>query len=314
MGCPLNSYKKNKRRESQNRASRNYRQRKKEYIKDIETKLAQLSLENDQLRTENIKNKILASQLSLENAALRNGVKANHGPKPHPLYRSYSNEIRTMDKEIEKIMIALEEAARNKSDDSTLRNLLKDFHQHVKKRQDMLTKEVQQLVTPKMQEKFARLSGVPPKMSSHIDRELQEWLQQLSEQGVAREQIEKLKELQSRHFLDLKQIYKEREEINEDIRGFYQEKILGAQMVNRTPKLDDSSILVLSNKLELLKQNLEKENEVTNQTLLEFGGILSPYQEAVLTLKHYDLYKNTLSSMAMLNNVWKALSAQNTEQ
>eukprot|EP01120_Amphizonella_sp_Union-15-10_P002439 TRINITY_DN1265_c0_g1_i2.p1 TRINITY_DN1265_c0_g1~~TRINITY_DN1265_c0_g1_i2.p1 ORF type:complete len:534 (-),score=130.22 TRINITY_DN1265_c0_g1_i2:137-1588(-) len=308
----LETLQKNKRRESQNRASRNYRQRKKEYIKDIENKLAQLSLENEKLRTETIKNKILASQLGRENAALRNTV--TNGPKPHPLYRSYSNEIQNMDKKIEKIILALEKAARDQCDDVILRNLLGDFHKHVKERQDMLTKEVQQLVNPKMQEKFARLSGVPHKIQSgYIDRELQEWLKQLSEQGVSRHQLDQLKELQNRHFADLKLIYNEREQINEDIREFYQEKVIGAQMVNCYPKLDDSSILVLGKKLELLKQNLERENEATNRTLLEFGNILSPYQEAILTLKYYDLYRTTVSSLAMLNNVWKALSSQKND-
>lgn len=40
----------NRRRESQNRASRNYRQRKKAYIKEMEAKLDALKLENEVLR------------------------------------------------------------------------------------------------------------------------------------------------------------------------------------------------------------------------------------------------------------------------
>mmetsp|Transcript_6997 Transcript_6997/g.7682 ORF Transcript_6997/g.7682 Transcript_6997/m.7682 type:complete len:438 (+) Transcript_6997:24-1337(+) len=269
-----------RRRESQNRASRNYRQRKKEYIKDIESKLAQLSLENEQLRAENMKNKILASQLTIENAELKTTAKTNiSGKTPHPLYRSYSNEIAVMDKEIEKIMIALQEACK-REDEATISNLLKDFHQHQRQRQDMLTKEVQQLVTPKMQEKFVRLSGVPPKMTA--DQEINRWLSGLADQGVSVAQIEELKKLESRHYAELRVIYREREDVNETIRGFYQDKILNnpTQVVNSALRLDDSSILVLSNKLELLKKNLQRENELVSSTLDDFGNILSPVQEA----------------------------------
>ena len=102
-----------------------------------------------------------------------------------------------MDKEIEKIMIALQ-AACKQEDEATISNLLKDFHQHQRQRQDMLTKEVQQLVTPKMQEKFVRLSGVPPKMTA--DQEINRWLSGLADQGVTVDQIEQLKGLEKRHF------------------------------------------------------------------------------------------------------------------
>jgi hypothetical protein len=86
-------------RESQNRASRNYRQRKKAYIKEIEAKLDQLKLENEQLKTENQKNRrtLVQFQSILD--------------KPAPLLRSYSSELRTEDMEIEKIVLQLQEAA-----------------------------------------------------------------------------------------------------------------------------------------------------------------------------------------------------------
>ena len=70
--------------------------------------------------------------------------------------------------------------------------------------------------------------------------------------------------------------------MNNAIRQFYQEKILNnpTQVVNSALRLDDSSILVLSNKLELLKKNLQSENELVSSTLDAFGNILSPVQEA----------------------------------
>jgi len=81
----LSEEKTKRRRESQIRASRTYRLKKKEYLKEMECKLHDLQIENSTLRS---KNQYLESQILVV-------------IKPAPLLRSYSDELQNIEKEIE---------------------------------------------------------------------------------------------------------------------------------------------------------------------------------------------------------------------
>jgi hypothetical protein len=290
-----------RRRESQIKASRLYRQRKKEYLKDIEQKLQQLQIENTQLKQQNKK---------LEGQITHNTL------KPAPLFRSYSEELRNTDKDMEDLVSNLNEAILS-NNDGNIKDLLSEFHQYMKRRQDILSKEVQQFANPKLQERLVRLVGVSPRGSERgLESELFQWLELTTKQNVSEEQKKKLLILQEEHLSILKHIYKERENIHNDIRDYYQQKILGEQIIGtgmQKTKLDNDVILGLSNKLDLLKKNIQQEAETVNNTIDKISNILSPYQEAVLMLKHYNIYKDKLSTFQVLNNIWKTIGSKEGE-
>eukprot|EP01130_Rhizamoeba_saxonica_P003820 TRINITY_DN1583_c0_g2_i1.p1 TRINITY_DN1583_c0_g2~~TRINITY_DN1583_c0_g2_i1.p1 ORF type:complete len:533 (-),score=118.88 TRINITY_DN1583_c0_g2_i1:62-1516(-) len=294
-----------RRRESQNRASRNYRLRRKEYIKDIEKKLSELQLENENLRKE-------TSLLQQENDALRNG---NVDAKPAPLLRSYSTELRNNDKEIDKIVNQLGAATSVAENELNIRNILSTFHKHFKERQELYMKEVQQFVNPKMQERLVRLEGVRPNnLAKNPRQDLSDWLIYMSRNGVSEEQLIALRELKIQHSVAMDKILQERSNINSEIRYYYQQKLRGENTATgvgdaeTSDKLDQGAIEILSQKLDSLKDNLSTEVEAVNKTMDDLGQILTPYQEAMLTLKHYEYYKDKLSTFQMLNNVWNAIA------
>jgi hypothetical protein len=256
--------------------------------------LEALRLENDQLRVENQRNRRLMTQFQ---AVL---------DKPAPLLRSFSSELMTEDQEIEKIVHQISEAAQRKMDDNTLRSLLDIFHQHTARRQSILHKEAMQLVNPKMQERLVRLEGVPPQQ---VESQLGKWLQYVS-QFVSQDQVDNLTVLKRQHLAQREQIYNERMAINHDIKEFYQEKLAGERL-NAPGKLEQAAVLTLTSKLEQLKKNLARESELNNATVVEFSKIFTPYQEAIITIKHYSFYKDKLSAIHMLNNVWSVLSQKN---
>lgn len=283
---------KNKRRESQNRASRNYRQRKKVYIKEIEKRLEELKLENEQLRNENQKNRRVINQF-------RSIIE-----KP-PLLRSYSTELQLVDEEIEKIVSQLRILTYNgvREDDPELKKLLNMFHQHVDRRQKILQKDALQLVNPKLQEKLARLEGIP---TLQTESKISEWLQEAS-QFVNDEQVIKLRELKKRYLEGRAKIWEERNDVRNEIKDFYQNKI-AIERLNYTGKIDPDLVHKLQNKLELLKKNFIKETELCNEIAADLSSILTPYQEAIITIKHYNIYKERVTSFHMLNSIWNYLS------
>jgi len=301
----------NRRRESQNRASRNYRQRKKAYIKEMENKIEMLRMEVETLRTENQKNRRMLQQFQ-EPSGSASGGGSGSGGRPAPLIRSYSSELQEEESEIEKLVEKLHERTNDaNATDEDLRILLHALHEHMGKRQQLLNKEAMQLINPKLQERMARLEATP--QQHQVDESIGQWLDQVA-QFVSPAQIEKLAELKQKHMAARAAIWEERALINADIKQFYQEKV-AAERLN-TPgsnRLDQIALGALTQKLEALKRNLLREDELNTISVTEFSQILTPQQEATITLKHYSHYKDKLSAIHMLNNVWTALSKQDKQ-
>jgi len=234
--------------------------------------------------------------------------------KPNPLFRSYSNELQLTDKDLDEIANKLNNAINNSENEKNLKVLLDNFHQQMKKRQEILSKEVQQFANPKLQERLVRLVGVSPRQDNIItaENELMIWFNQISKKEVTDEQKEKLKRLQQQHTNQLGQIYKERENIHKEIREYYKQKLLGEQIIGSMvkAKLENDVIIVLSNKLDLLKKNIQLETKIVNETIDQLSGILTPYQEAILMLKHYNIYRDKISTFQVLNSIWKTLCSE----
>jgi len=173
-----------RRRESQIKASRLYRQRKKDQIKDMERKMQELTVENSKLRN---RNKLLESQVSLN-------------VPPSPLFRSYSEEYRLTDKDIENVVKELNDEITITNNDEKLNMLLKKFHLLMKKRQDILSKEVQQFAHPRLQERLIRLSGLSQQpLSCECENKLIYWLDNNSN-DVTVEQKKSIKYITSSAF------------------------------------------------------------------------------------------------------------------
>lgn len=228
------------------------------------------------------------------------------GDKPAPLIRSYSSELQDEEKEIEKLVSQLD--SRANSQDATeedLRILLQELHERMSNRQQLLNKEAIQLINPKMQERFARLEATP---QHQLDEQMGQWLDQVA-QFVSPEQIQRLAELKQSHLAARAAIWEERNEINSDIKQFYQEKV-ASERLNTPGRIDPIHLSALTHKLEALKKNLLREDELNSGSVDQFSSILTPHQEAIITVKHYSQYKDKLSAIHMLQNVWSALSKQ----
>lgn len=228
------------------------------------------------------------------------------GDKPAPLIRSYSSELQDEEKEIEKLVAQLESRANSQeATEEDLRILLQELHERMSRRQQLLNKEAIQLINPKMQERFARLEATP---QHQLDEQMGQWLDQVA-QFVSPEQIERLAELKQSHLAARAAIWEERNEINNDIKQFYQEKV-ASERLNTPGRIDPIHLSALTHKLEALKKNLLREDELNSGSVDQFSSILTPHQEAIITVKHYSHYKDKLSAIHMLQNVWSALSKQ----
>lgn len=253
----------------------------------MEAKLDALKLEVEVLRSENQKNRRMLSQYQ--------------GDKPAPLLRSYSSELQEEETEIDKLVAQLNDRANSSTaSEEDLRILLTELHDHMNKRQQLLNKEAIQLINPKFQERFARLEATP---QHTIDEQMGQWLDQVA-QFVSPEQMHKLVELKQKHFAARASIWDERAQINADIKTFYQEKIASERMNTNLDKLDPGHLSQLTHKLEALKKNLIKEDDLNSSSVQDFSSILTPYQEAIITVKHYAAYKDKMSAIQMLTNVW----------
>lgn len=284
-----NGLQKSKRRESQNRASRNYRQRKKAYIKEIEQKLNELQMENEQLKEENEKNQQTLQQI--------------RDLKPAPLLRSFSSELQDNEQEIEKILKKLDILASDpSSSDDEIRVLLRQFHECTSKRESILKEDTLQLIQPEVQEKLVKIDRMTSsKEVEGIDQLLYSIINE-----TTKEQQSKLISLYHEYMNKRSAIWNERIEINQDIKTFYQEKIESERI--DSSNLEKTSYDTLGEKLQNLKNNLLRENELNTDTSKEFSKILTPYQEAIITVKHYKIYGENSTATQILHNLWKVMA------
>ncbi|KAN0015809.1 hypothetical protein ACTFIU_005756 [Dictyostelium citrinum] len=200
--------KKNRNRVNQNLASRNYRQRKKEYIKEIEEKLAVLALENDQLKKENI------------NLKKGGGVEIM---KPDPAFI-------TMMMEAKQIIIQLDVAIK-KNDERSLIYLLQLFHLSIEKRHTIVEREVEKMVHPYTQAKLAAMGYVPSlenPMISSISGPSSDgwWTMYISEAQITEEQAKAIKQLRSNHWKADIELRNEREKLDRSIKEFYLNRVM----------------------------------------------------------------------------------------
>lgn len=245
-------------------------------------------MENEILRLENVKIKNVIIELN---------------QKPAPLLKSYSLEIKFRDIKIEKLVSEMSKILQNQGNQEELKNVLENFHNLVNERQILLDKDSFQLVNPKVQEKLVRLENIS---TLKINQTMEQWLKEVSEY-VSPEQIKKIYQLKIKHYNIKENLWKERAQLNSQIKEFYQDKVASERM-ETTIKVQQPIHFTLKSKLTQLKNNIIKEEELNQDSLKEFSSILNPYQEAMITIKSYSNYKENLSAIGILTDVWSAFS------
>lgn len=105
-------------------ASRNYRQRKKEYISSIEEKLEQLNLENERLRREVNESRHLATKLMHENTELKNVqvCEQNTGDSED---EALNEELMNTELDLKHLIDKLEAGVNSNMDEASMTPLLK---------------------------------------------------------------------------------------------------------------------------------------------------------------------------------------------
>ncbi|XP_049849166.1 uncharacterized protein LOC126318193 [Schistocerca gregaria] len=296
-----------RRRESQNRASRNYRLRKKAHLKNIEEKLKQLQFENETLRQEN--NKIRAhlkekqKVCRVNDALVSSDSKSPSSVKPPFPQRSYSGELLTQDLKTELLIIEIEKMSQTEQPDpASLSRKLQHLQELMARRQHLLNEQMIQLMNPKMQDRLVRLEGFS---SDVIEEEQMQNLTNQLEKIISKDQIIQLNNLKKYHYEQRTQIWLQRQKIVTIIRKFYQDRIID----NSTSKhdMDDQSVVQLNTQLDLLKKNLNLEVELNQNSVKAFSIILTQTQQAKVLAEQYRHYKKKMANIQVLANVWALL-------
>jgi len=167
----LSEKQKSRRRASQNLASRNYRQRKKAYIGEVETRLDGIVSENDRLKKELFEAKKIIDKLMTENSILKNGGKL---PEKSDIPGCTGSEdedeadfegslnpsgYQEDELDINVLVDKLEVGMRISTANDDLSSILKTFYKALKSRQDIYVNQIKQIVNPCTQAKLAILDG-----------------------------------------------------------------------------------------------------------------------------------------------------------
>ncbi|GAM23217.1 hypothetical protein SAMD00019534_063920 [Acytostelium subglobosum LB1] len=310
-------------RVNQNLASRNYRQRRKDYIKEIEAKLASLTFENLQLKREN------------ETLKETGGVDVM---RPEP-------ELLAMLMEGKQIIIQMSQAIK-KNDERTLVYLLHLFHTAIGKRYAIAEKEVEKIVHPYTQSKLASMGYVPKgdrPLFNISGSAADGWFALFkSEANISEEQNVKLEALRQDHDKQEQVLRIEREQLDKEIKNFYYTKILvlpdtseccsnsefntptmsgmaatvtlpqpaEPHIVNSSP-LEISQILDFARKLDMLKKNFICSRNLSSDTISGLSNILTPRQEAMLLVRIHLNTTYDFAHMELLKDVWTNIANQN---
>lgn len=299
------------RRVNQNIASRNYRNRKKEYVTSLESKVSQLTSENEALKKE---------------VTFLKRVDNFDSMRPDPSLISMVVELRH-------IMQAIAEAIKKNADDSAVTYLLQLFHLVVEKRNHIFEKEVEKLVNPFAQAKLAILGYTPvleyPAVSSMISGPNTDgwWAQFMQEAKISPQQMQKLHSMREEIWKIDQELRQERVSLDSSIKEFYLHKmrvipnypaiqpdaleIIDPSKITtpgETP-VEVSDAVELSRKLNALKKNFCTQRNLMINAFSRTGQLLSPKQQALLLLKLQIQTRFNSGNMDLLKNVWESVTS-----
>eukprot|EP01111_Echinosteliopsis_oligospora_P015158 TRINITY_DN5895_c0_g1_i1.p1 TRINITY_DN5895_c0_g1~~TRINITY_DN5895_c0_g1_i1.p1 ORF type:complete len:515 (-),score=104.05 TRINITY_DN5895_c0_g1_i1:83-1408(-) len=318
---PLSEKAKNRRRASQNLASRNYRQRKKEYINTMEDKMSSLTIEVERLRREANENKHLVTKLLRENANLKSSLESRGSTLSNnndDEIGEFSEDLVSTELDLQQLITKLEThlnitSAETPADDEFIPTL-KSFYETLRARHGIFTNQVKQIVNPCTQAKISMLDI----QSSFVKSEQSDkwWLSFIEECNLNSEQQLHLTALRNQHDIGYEKIRRERTDLNREIKKFYNDKlssfsgeVMSGKEVSPT---EVPEVIELTGKLDALRQNLEAEKALILGTHDAISKILTPRQEAVLVTKAYNrAHQASTDTIQMLGSMWSVVSRGN---
>lgn len=310
---PLTEKQKNRRRASQNLASRNYRQRKKEYINTMEDRATDLEKLNEQLRRQLNQKELVISKLTKENAALRaTGATANIPTDTEDL-----DDVGPVDSNMQELIIRLERSVTLEADASDteaantkLQETLKMFYDSLEERHNRYTDQVKEIVNPCTQAKLSALDSEPvsPFDNGFTENDDTWWDGFSKDAKVTEEQAANIKKVRHDHFLEFQRLRAERRDLNKDIREYYRFVFSSAALPTETTDEEaDVKMEDLVTKLSILKDNLEDEKQLILQTHLAMSKILTPKQEAMLVTRSYNKVMRSNATIQMVTSMYEVV-------
>ncbi|KYQ99831.1 hypothetical protein DLAC_11562 [Tieghemostelium lacteum] len=296
------------RRNNQNIASRNYRQRKKVYIKEMEDKINQLTLENDTLKKNLYK------------------IETN----PLELLR-ISDEVIYIMNLIRKAVVQIDRALRNNESDASLKTLLVQWRQLTDQCCMIDEKEIERVVHPYTQAKLV-LIGYKPHQNPWYEFIKQpsqaEWWKVFAEKArVTQEQTDQITMLWEKFREEENILRKDLDELDEYIKRFFTTKVftipdnekLIELLASNLPIhesldadiLETSDVLEFIYNLEKLKQKFFKINRLLWDTDKAMSKFLTIRQEAILLVLVHSNTKYVHTNMEMANTLWNQLNNSN---
>jgi len=309
-------------------ASRNYRQRKKEYISSIEEKLEQLNLENERLRREVNEGRHLATKLMHENTELKNIQVCEQTTAGDSEDEALNEELMNTELDLKHLIDKLEAGVNGNMDEAGMTPLLKMFYQTLRKRHSIFTNQVKKIVNPCIQAKISILDSTPGEEEGGIIRQAIEdnkgregsedgdgnwWPQFVKDAAITDKQEAQIKQLRIQHNTAYHQLRARRSQLNKDIKDFYREKFFSfsSQLVGgQSPRTADvPAVIELTSKLEEMKKNLDAEKLLVLETHDALAKILTPKQEALFVTRAYTrAHTVSTDTMQMVTHMWDAIS------
>jgi len=309
---PLTEKQKNRRRASQNLASRNYRQRKKEYITTVEDRAQDLERQNEQLRRQINQKELIISKLSKENSTLR--TSGNLGESTHDV-EDLEDADAPIDFNMQELIFKLERTLKletiENDDDAErtgLKSTLQLFYGSLQDRHDRYTNQVKEIVNPCTQAKLSALDSDPtsPFDNGFTENDDEWWVGFSKDANITEEQAAKIKEIRRDHSIEFQRLRTERKELNKDIRTYY--KTVFSSVIGGVEDNDaDVKMEELVEKLNSLKQNLDDEKRLILQTHAAMSKILTPKQEAVLVTRSYNKVVRSNATIQMVTNMYEVV-------
>lgn len=316
---PLTEKQKSRRRASQNLASRNYRQRKKEYINSMEEKMAILAQENERLRREANESKHLASKLVKENASLKSGLEDSDRRQDDEEIRDNRSDLELKEL-IEKLESSIKLTEEEEEKTKDLQNNLNVFYDTLREKHNSFTNQVKEIVNPCTQAKISLLDSEPSSPLDAGENDDGWWEQYAKDAKITEEQSAQIKEVRRGHYIEFHRLRSERKELNKEIRDFYRERLFSMSntMVGggtaQSGQAEAPELIELAGKMEAMKENLDAEKALMLSTHEAMAKILSPKQEALLVTRSYRRVHHSAnaSTLAMLDTMWDVISRKET--
>jgi len=241
-------------------------------VQELETKVASLEMELEQLRK--------------ENTAYRRGEADCMEPA-----------MVTMLTELKQVLDRLGEAVKNNADDRNLSYLLQLFFLAIEKKNSLSEKEIEKLVNPLTQAKLATM-GYAPILENPIVSEMsgpsgnEFWISFIAEAQVTEEQARSIKELRDRHWKLDADLRQERRALDKVVKDFYLHKMRVLPTFEKMPELaQQTSTLDMGEVIEFARQlNFLKKNFIAQRSLLldvhsHLSKIFSPRQHAMMLIR-----------------------------